>query len=126
MNQTKMIEEVKKHGLNMSIPLLYRTGMRFGFLTKNENATKEKYIVDETKFSQWLDDMTNPSNDEWISIPDVCSQYDMEYATVKYYVKKNNLETRKMGFIRGGIVHVRKSDIGSIVAKCNSRSNREK
>ena len=125
MNQTKMIERVKENGLNMSIPLLYRTGLRFGFLIKNENARKEKYIVDEPKFEEWLKVMTNPSNKDWISVKDICNTYDIQYSTVKYHILKNNIETRNMGFLRGGMVHVRRSDAETIVSICGKKFNKE-
>ena len=126
MNQKEIIKRLQERGIEMSVPLIYRSGLRFGFLVESNGKKPEKYTVDEDKFSKWLDEMADIDSSGWVPVSSVCHDNDIEYASVKYHICKLGIEVRKMGFVRGGVNYVRREDAERIVRNCGKRSGEEK
>lgn len=121
MNQKEILNKCKEHGLEVSIPLIYRIGKKEGFIVKNDNYKgREKYDIDEQKFNDWLSKKN--ISDEYIAIRDAMKLYNIPYAGLKYQLEKNGCEIVKLGIANGGRYHAKRADVERIIAQYTKRS----
>jgi hypothetical protein len=119
MNQKEMIEKCRKKGLDVTIPLLYRHGKKYGFLVKKSSEGRERYSVDENKFNEWLDKIE--IEEGWVAIGPAARKNNMAYTALKYRLVSNNCEIKPMGIIDGGYLYARQEDVKRAVTSYNRR-----
>lgn len=120
MNQKEMINKCKEIGLNVTPPLIYRQGKKYGFLIRNKSDGRERYNMNEDKFNEWLSNFT-VSND-YLPVGETARQNNIPYSGLKYQLEKNNCEIKKLGIIRGGLLYARRTDIERAIASYCKRS----
>lgn len=121
MNQKEILNKCKEQGLNVSVPLIYRIGKKEGFIIRNDSSDgREKYSIDEKKFTEWLSKKEVP--DEYIAIRDAMKKYNISYTGLKYQLEKNGCEIVKLGIANGGRYHARKEDVERVVSQYSRRS----
>lgn len=125
MRQKDMINRCKEHGLSVTPALLYRQGKKYGFLVRNDSDGRERYNVDEVKFNKWLDEYVQVVPEGYIGMGEALHKYNLSYQALKYQLKKNNCEIKKLGVVRGGLYCAKQSDVERAVAQYHKRSSKE-
>lgn len=124
MNQKHMIQLCKEKGFNFSIPLIYRYGIKEGFLIKVSETGREKYQVNEKKFLEWLDN--GPIPKDYISLASAEKEFGISFMAIKYRLLKSNKEIVKLGIGREKLFYAKRSDIESVITEYHKRSKKEK
>ena len=120
MNQKEMLDKCRERGFDVTLPLLYRQGKRFGFLIRNSNNdTRERYDFNEEKFNEWLDKFT--VDDNYLPIAETARKNGMSYSALKYRLVKNNSKIEKMGIVHGGLLYAGREDVERAVASYSGR-----
>lgn len=122
MNQKDMIAKCKEKGFDVTSPLIYRQGKVYGFLVRNGKDGRERYDVDEKKFYEWLDNFI--VDDNYLPVGETAREYNISYSGLKYQLKKNNCEMKKMGIVKGGLLYAKRTDIERAVAQYRRRDKK--
>lgn len=122
MNQKDMIAKCKEKGFDVTSPLIYRQGKVYGFLVRNGKDGRERYDVDEKKFYEWLDNFI--VDDNYLPVGETAREYNIPYSGLKYQLKKNNCEMKKMGIVKGGLLYAKRTDIERVVAQYRRRDKK--
>ena len=125
MKQKDMINRCKERGLSVTLALLYRQGKKHGFLVRNNSNGRERYDVDEVKFNKWLNEYVQVVPEGYISIGRALHKYNLSYQALKYQLKKNDCEIKKLGVVHGGLYCAKQSDVERAVAQYHKRSSKE-
>lgn len=120
MNQKEMIKACLDKGYDFSVPLIYRYGKKYGFLVQYKEKGRDRYKVDEQKFHKWLDEWT--VDDSYMPIKDACKKYKISFAAIKYILKKNDCEIKKLGHEQNGLYYAKRTDIERVIGQYNKRS----
>lgn len=124
MNQKHMIELCKEKGFNFSIPLIYRYGIKEGFLIKVSETGREKYQVNEKKFFEWLDNGVIPEG--YVSLCKAEKESGISFMAIKYRLLKSEKEIKKLGIGKEKLFYAKRSDIESVISEYHKRSKKEK
>ena len=122
MNQKEMIAKCKERGFDVTSPLIYRQGKIHGFLIRNGKDGRERYDVDEKKFYTWLDNLT--VSDDYLPVGETARRHNIPYSGLKYQLKKDNCEMKKMGIVKGGLLYAKRTDIERAVAQYSRRTKK--
>lgn len=115
MNQKDMVDRCKSIGLNVTAPLIYRQGKKYGFLVRNNKRNcRERYNVDEEKFNEWISNFK--VDDSYIALGEACRVYNISYAALKYQLNRNNCEIKKLGIIKGGLLYAKRTDVERVIS----------
>lgn len=123
MNQKLLIEKCRLKGIETSVPLLYRYGIKEGWLIKTENTGREKYIFNEKLFDSWLDKNSKIPSD-LVSLKDAEDKYNIPYQSLKRWLKVLSKETIKMGIGVENLYYAKREDIEFAVSKYHKRSKK--
>lgn len=124
MNQKEMVEICKNYGYNFSVPLIYRHGIKEGFLVKTNNEGREKYTVIESKFIEWLN--KGKVSDEWISLGDAEREFGVSFSGIKYHLKKQGKEIKKLGIGGSRLFYAKRADVKQIVSEYTHGPKKER
>jgi hypothetical protein len=122
MNQKDMVAKCKERGFDVTSPLIYRQGKIHGFLIRNGKDGRERYDVDEKKFYTWLDNLT--VSDDYLPVGETARKHNIPYSGLKYQLKKDNCEMKKMGIVKGGLLYAKRTDIERAVAQYSRRTKK--
>lgn len=122
MNQKDMVAKCKERGFDVTSPLIYRQGKIHGFLIRNGKDGRERYDVDEKKFYEWLDNLT--VSDDYLPVGETARKHNIPYSGLKYQLKKENCEMKKMGIVKGGLLYAKRTDIERAVAQYSRRTKK--
>ena len=122
MNQKEMLIKCSEKGFNVTPPLLYRHGKKYGFLIRNGKDGRERYRVDEKKFFDWLDSYNVDS--DYLPVGETARKYGIPYSGLKYKLLKDNCEMKKLGIIHGGLLYARRTDIERAISSYNRRDKK--
>ncbi len=114
-----LIGVINSRGFDFNIPFIYRQGIKNGFLIKMRDTGKDRYDINETKLMEWLDKCK--IDDNWMLLTKAAVHYQIPYSGLKYLIKKNNIETQKMGVNRFGGVCAKREDLDRIVKQYHKR-----
>ena len=122
MNQKDLVNKCKERGFNVTSPLIYRQGKKHGFLIRNDNDGRDRYDVDEKKFNEWLDNLI--VSDEYLPVGESARKNNIPYSGLKYQLKKDNCEMKKMGIVKGGLLYAKRTDIERAIASYSRRNKK--
>ena len=103
--------------------MIYRYGKKYGFLIKYKDTGRERYQVDEVKFHEWLDNWSATDN-EYISLKDVCKKYNITFSAIKYVLLKNNCDITKRGTEQNGLYYAKRTDVERVIGQYNRRAEK--
>jgi hypothetical protein len=122
MNQKDMVAKCKERGFDVTSPLIYRQGKIHGFLIRNGKDGRERYDVDEKKFYEWLDNLK--VSDDYLPVGETARKHNIPYSGLKYQLRKENCEMKKMGIVKGGLLYAKRTDIERAVAQYSRRTKK--
>ena len=64
------------------------------------------------------------TNAKYVALKDICKEYGITFAALKYTLIKNNCEVKKRGSEQNGLYYAKREDIERVIGQYNRRTEK--